>query len=246
MADCTPTKERQRSARHPGRLADLVGQGLEYVPAVARRYRGNGLDADELIAAGNLGLVEAALRFDSSRKVTFITYADWWIRKAILEALETLCGPVRLPRYRYDKLRRLKLAAARWNTTHGRAPTLDELATEVHLSVRQAERILANDPRAVSLDQPRHAGAKQPLSDSIHDPNTACPQQSLIRRDLGQHLRRELSTLDDRQRDVIRMRFGLDGETPKTLREAARLLGLSRERVRQIELRALLKIRRLL
>jgi len=88
MADCTPTSERPRRTAQPaqpGRLADLVRQGLRYVPAVARRYRGNGLDIDELIAAGNLGLVEAALRFDPERKVAFITYADWWVRKAIRE-----------------------------------------------------------------------------------------------------------------------------------------------------------------
>jgi RNA polymerase sigma factor (sigma-70 family) len=216
------------------------------VPAVARRYRGNGLDKDELIAAGNLGLVEAALRFDASRKVAFITYADWWVRKAILEAIETLSGPVRLPRYRYEKLRRLKQAAARWNSTHGRAPTIDELATDTRLAPRQAEQILASDPHAISLDQPRRPDGTRPLRDSIQDPSTICPQQSLIRRDLGRHLRRELAALDHRERDVIRLRFGLDGEPSRTLREAAAVLGISRERVRQIELGALFKIRRLL
>jgi RNA polymerase sigma factor (sigma-70 family) len=246
MADCTPASERPRRTTQPGRLADLVRQGLRYVPTVARRYRGNGLDIDELIAAGNLGLVEAALRFEPERKVAFITYADWWVRKAIREALETLTGPVRLPRYRYEKLRRLRQTAAEWHNTRGRPPTLDELATEAQLPLRQTEQILAGNPHALSLDQPKHTDSDLPLSESMHDPSTACPQQSLIRRDLGSHLRRELAALDERQQEVIRLRFGLDGNSAMTLRQAAAHLGISRERVRQIELRALLRIRRLL
>jgi RNA polymerase primary sigma factor len=218
MANCTPQEPRHDEDCGDRGLAGLVRQGAAYVPAVARRYAGTGLDRDELIAAGNLGLVQAALRFDPSRNLKFITYADWWIRKAIVEAIETLSGPVRTPRYRYEQLRWVKRARARWTARHG---------------------------YGISLDQPtRHDD--RPLSESIHGPEEACPQRRLIRRELGDRLHRELAGLGPRERKVIRLRFGLDGATPLPLRAVGQLLGLSRERVRRIELDALLKIRRVL
>jgi len=233
----------RRPRSSPG-LPELIPQGLAYVPAVARRFAGSGLDRDELISAGNLGLVQAALRFDSSRNTKFITYADWWIRKAIFEAIETLSGPVRLPRYRYERLRWLKQASAQWAASHGDLPSHEQLAGVTGLLLEQVRRLLASEPRGLSLDHPSHPGDDRPMAESIPDPSSACPQQTLIRRDLGQRLRRELGSLEQRAQRVIRLRFGLDGEPPRTLREAARLLGLSRERVRQIELAALLEIRR--
>jgi RNA polymerase primary sigma factor len=244
MEDCISTRNPRFERCERQDIADLVHQGRAYVPAVARRYAGNGRDLDELIAAGNLGLVEAALRFDPSRNIRFLTYADWWVRKCILEAIETLSGPVRLPRYRSEMIRLLKRATARWTARHGVAPTRDELAKLTGLSPARIERMRSLEPRAISLDQPTHADRTQPLGESIRDDRAVSPQQSLIRRDLGQRMRRELATLRPIEKSVIRLRFGTDGEEPRTLREAARILGLSRERIRQIELRALLEIRR--
>jgi len=222
----------------------LVRRGLGYVPTVARRFRGSGLELDELIAAGNLGLVEAALRFDASRNLKFVTYADWWIRKAIREAIATLTGPVRLPRSRAEKLRWLKQTRARWVALHGAEPTLEELSVASSVPLAQVRRALATEPRGIPLDRPSHPAHDRPVLDSLPDRKATSPQQNLIRSDLAHHLQRELASLAPREREVIRLRFGLDGEPPRTLRRAGVLLGLSRERVRRIELEVLLKIRR--
>ncbi len=225
-------------------MVRLIQQGLRYVPTVARRYLGNGPDLDELIAAGHLGLVQAAMRFDPERKLKFVTYADWWIRKAILESIETLNGPLRTPRYRYDKLRWLRRAQARWTARHGETPTLEQLASDTGMPIDQVGQLLFNVPRGVSLDHPIHRGEQRPLGESLQDPRSPCPQASLMRSDLARRLRNELAALSSRERAVIRLRFGLDGRTALTLRETGRAVGLSRERVRQIELCALRKIRR--
>ncbi len=231
-------------SRGVGTLVHLIQEGLRYVPAVARRYVGNGPDLDELIAAGQLGLVQAAIRFEPQRKMKFITYADWWIRKAILEAIETLSGPLRVPRYRYAKLRWIRQARAQWTARHGEAPTTEQLAAVTGIPIGQVEQILSNVPRGVSLDHPTHREEHRSLGESLQDPRSASPQDSLIRSDLAHRLRRELAALSFRERAVIRLRFGLGDRPPLTLRETGRVVDLSRERVRQIELSALLKIRR--
>ncbi len=225
-------------------MVQLIQEGLRYVPAVARRYLGNGPDLDELIAAGQLGVVQAAIRFDPQRKMKFITYADWWIRKAILEAIETLSGPLRMPRYRYDKLRWLRQARAKWTAHHGETPTTEQLASVSGMPIGQVEQILSTVPRGVSLDHPTHHEEHRPLGESLQDPRSNSPQDSLLRADLAHRLRRELAALTSRERTVIRLRFGFGGRPPLTLRETGRVVDLSRERVRQIELTALLKIRR--
>ena len=225
-------------------LIHLIQEGLRYVPGVARRYLGNGPDLDELIAAGHLGVVQAAIRFEPQRKMKFITYADWWIRKAILEAIETLSGPLRMPRYRYDRLRRLRQARAKWTARHGETPTTEQLASVSGMPIRQVVEILATVPRGVSLDHPTHREEQRTLGESLQDPRSTCPQASLIRNDLVHRLRNELAALTSRERAVVRLRFGFGGRSPMTLRETGRMVDLSRERVRQIERRALRKIRR--
>ena len=225
-------------------VPDHIRQSLAYVPTVARRYLGNGLDYQELIAAGNLGLVQAALRFDSSRNVSFVTYADWWIRKAIIEALEEQSRPIRLPRYFGDKLRNLERARSGWRSRFGANPTEEELALASGLSSSEIRRLAGTPRAAVSLDQPVRPSSDRPLSETLEDEGAECPQGSLIRRELVSHLYHQLAALTAREREVIRVRFGLDREPRKTLREVARKLGISRERVRQIELRVLLKLRR--
>jgi RNA polymerase sigma factor (sigma-70 family) len=226
--------------------AERVRSALAYVPVVARRYGGGALDQQELVAAGNLGLVQAALRFDPGRRVRFLTYADWWIRKAILEAFEAQARAVRLPRNQIDRLRRIERLRADWIASHGCEPTAEELAGRSGMRLPALLLLARSSRRMVSLDQPARADERHPLNETLPDPRAESPQGSLVRRELADRLRRLLTLLSTRERTVLRLRFGLDDDSPGgTLRQVARRLGISRERVRQIELRALLKLRRL-
>lgn len=226
-----------------GEETDHIHASLCYVPSVARRYLGRGISLDELVAAGNLGLVEAALRFDPSRKVRFTTYANWWIRKSIIETLGHQSGPMRLPRYQYDKLKCLRDTRASWLSSRGTDPDKEELATAAGLSVQEVDRLFGLVTSAISLEQPLSAMDQRPLKETIEDPTSECPAQELQRQDLTRRLRRQIARLASRERQVLSLRFGLDGGVGLTLRETGRRLGISRERVRQVELRALGRLR---
>jgi RNA polymerase primary sigma factor len=228
-----------------GASADDVRRVLAYVPAVARRYAGYGVDFDELVAAGNFGLVKAALRFDPERKIKFITYAGWWIRKAILEALEEQVVPFRIPRYQQEKLRALRAARADYLSRIGDEPDEEQLAEASGIPREDAELLLRFLSSTVSLEQPLAPGDDRPLKELLPDAGSENPQGSLVRRELAQRLRGQLASLGQREREVISMRFGFGRERPLTLREVGRRLGISRERVRQVELRALVKLRRM-
>ena len=219
---------------------------LAYVPYVARRFLGCGLSFDELLAAGNLGLVQAGLRFDPSRNVKFVTYADWWIRKSILKTIQEHSGPVRLPRYRLEQLRELHEARTRLRHDAGREPDTEELAQATGRSVAEVELLLGMRPRSLSIEQPLVPGESRPLGSYLADDPDKGPQSTLIRMDFRRHLRRLVGKLDERERQVVKLRFGFGDRPPMTLREAGKKLGVSRERVRQIERRALQNLRDLL
>lgn len=222
---------------------NYVKETLFYVPTLARRYMNRGLNFDELIAAGNLGLVEAALRFDPGRNVRFTTYANWWIRKSMIEALGHQSGPMRLPRYQYDKRRHLRETRRVWVTRFARQPDFQELATAAGLPVEEVERLSSLMTGVVSLEQPLNAQDDRPLKDTLHDPDVEGPHRALVRRDLSERLHRQLAELGARERQVLTLRFGLFEDAPLTLRETGIKLGISRERVRQVELRALNKLK---
>jgi RNA polymerase sigma factor (sigma-70 family) len=227
-------------------IAAHIEDTLCFVPTLARRYAGRGVPMDELVAAGNLGLVEAALRFDPTRNVRFMTYASWWIRKAILEALGHQSGPMRLPRYQYDKLKSLRDARSRWSARSGGAPSREQAAEEAGLSPEEVHELDLLVTRSVSLEQPVGDGETRSLKELLEDPDAADPDRTLQLRDLTRRLRRRVSELSARERQVVSLRFGLGDGVARTLRETGRELGISRERVRQVELRALRKLRSVL
>ena len=239
-----------KASAAPGREAHATDEWIEsalaYVPCVARRFLGCGLSFDELLAAGNLGLVQAALRFDPARNVKFVTYADWWIRKAILKTIQEHSGPVRLPRYRLEQLRELHEARARLRHDSGREPTAEELARATHRSAEEIDVLLGIGRRGVSLEEPAHPDEARPLNRTLADDLDKGPQCALLRKDSLRHMWQSIEGLDARERLVLELRFGLSSDPAMTLREAGRHLGISRERVRQIERRALEHLRALL
>ena len=241
----TVARRRRRKARMDGSEAfeAWVESAIAYVPSVARRYLGCGLPFDELLAAGNLGLVEAGLRFDPGRDVKFVTYADWWIRKTILRAIQEQSGAVRLPRYRLERIRMLRDVRAELRARKGADPSIDEIAEAGGVSAREVRSLFASGQTAVSLDQPISGDASRSLADTLRaDPNDRHPEV-VVDENYLEHVRSAVDGLDSRERVVLALRFGFLGEEPVTLREAGRRLGLSRERVRQIEHRALGRLR---
>jgi len=223
-----------------------IRSALAYVPSVARRYLGCGLPFEELLAAGNLGLVEAALRFDPGRGVKFVTYADWWIRKAILMAVEEQAGPVRLPRYRLEQLRAIHDARASLRHKTGREPDAEAIARVTGFGVEDVVRLLSISRQSVSLEQPATPGGERPLREVLAQDLAKGPQSVLLREDSALRLRRHVAAMGMRERVVLTLRYGLGGSRPLTLRQVGDALQISRERVRQIEHRALRDLKRLL
>jgi len=240
------SRRRRPTARTPADFEAWVHSALAYVPVVARRYSGCGLPFDELLAAGNLGLVEAALRFDPSRGVKFVTYADWWIRKSVLGAIQEQTGAVRLPRYRRERLREVRDVRARLRRTLGTDPTVEQVASAGGWDVEDVRGLLGSDVAPLSLDHPVAADAGRPLRETLAaEPDDGHPH-AVVDGDYRDHVRDAIAGLEARERVVLALRFGFLGEDPLTLREVGARLRLSRERVRQIERRALLRLRRFL
>ena len=222
----------------------FITDSLAYVPGVARRFLGRGLPIDELTAAGNLGLVQAALRFDPGRNVKFLTYADWWIRKRIRDAVAEYAAPVRLPRHQLERLRILQDSRKRLRLAAGFEPDRQQLAEATGLSRSVVEQLLQLLPGAQPLEQPAARGQSRTLEETLPDGRVECPQGRAVRRDLLQDLKRGLAALTVGEQEVLSLRFGFADEQPRSLREAGRELGISRESVRKIESRALGKLRR--
>lgn len=228
-------------------LQRLVASNLSFVVKLAGEYRNLGLPFEDLLAEGNLGLIEAARRFDPSRGTKFITYATWWIRKAILQALPRQTYQVRLPAYQIEKVRRLREARRALHLQLGRAPYRQELSEKLDQPLESVDRLLQHLTRAVSLEEKIGRERDVPLADLLVDRRQATPEDSTIKRDLAGRLHAALRCLSESERRVLRLRFGLDGVTRlSTLREIGHRLGMSRERVRQIEERAKLRLRSIL
>ena len=242
QAGITPTQLRQ--ALHRGRRARerMIQANLRLVVAVAKKYQRRGLELLDLVQEGSLGLERAVERFDPTRGFRFSTYAYWWIRQGITRALASQSRTIRLPVHITEKLNRLKRAQRQLAIRLGRLPTLAELAGELALSEQAVRQILVQVPRPVSLEGRVGRERDSELGDLLQDEH-ATPEELLTREQLHDDLESLLAELNGREAQVIRERFGLDDNTPRTLSEIGEGMHLSRERVRQIESRALLKLR---
>lgn len=217
-------------------LEKLIVSNLRYVVSVARRYLGYGLALADLINEGNMGLIQAAKRFDPTRGVKFITYAVWWIRQAITHALAQHGGVVALPVRQLEKLRKVHEGYRRYVQQTGVEPSSDELAAELDLPANEVETIL-HVYRHLSLDAPIADEGETSFLDTLRSESLPSGEEAYIQGTLSREIQDLLGQLPARDQQILRLRFGLDDDA-KTLEEIGEMLGLTRERVRQIEKRA--------
>lgn len=225
-------------------LDRLVEANLRFVVHYAKRYRGLGLSYMDLIHEGSLGLIEAAKRFDPERNVKFISYGVWWVRQAIFHALSEHTRVFRLPQKLSGQVSRLETAREKLKSELERTPTTEELAERTAFSKDEVERLLLAAGDDVSLSTAVGDDGNLELGDTLEQETVPSVEVEMIRSSFERRIQDMVSGLDEKEREVIRMRFGLAGDEPKTLQEIGESMGLSRERIRQIESRAKEKLRR--
>ncbi|MEE8127004.1 MAG: RNA polymerase sigma factor RpoD/SigA [Nitrospinaceae bacterium] len=218
-------------------LHELVRRNLKYVVTVANKYRGCGLSLQDLIEEGNIGLIQAAKRFDGERHIKFITYAVWWIRQAIMHSLAEQAGTVKLPIKQAGKLYKIERKYKSLTQELEREPTTSEVAEDLGYSVEDIENILRAYRTHLSLDTPLRDDDVTQYLDLLENPDYIPYDDQIMKESLHQKVDDMLKHLSKREEQILRMRFGFNGET-KTLEDIGKEIGLSRERVRQIEKRA--------
>ncbi len=216
---------------------DLVRHNLRYVVSVANRYKGTGLPLLDLINEGNIGLIQAARRFDPERGVKFITYAVWWIRQAIMHALADQSSTVRLPVKQAGILYKIAENSNKLQKKLSREPTNDELAEALGLPIEELEALLRVYRTHLSLDAPVGEYEDTSYLDLLEETGMLSVEEQVLQRALASEVNSLLESLPPRERKVLRMRFGMDGK-PQTLEEVGKQMNLSRERIRQIEKKA--------
>lgn len=221
----------------------LILSNLKFVVSIANRYKNTGLPISDLINQGNLGLVEAAKRFDHTKDVKFISYAVWWIRQSIIQALAEQSGTVKLPIKQAGILYKINGATERLNKQLNREPTSQELAEHLKMDEADIENVLRVSRNYLSLEAPIKDGEDRSFIDLL-DSGSQDIEEDIISKTLKAALDDIVDELDERESQIISWRFGLDGEAPKTLEEIGDTMQISRERVRQLETRALAKLRK--
>ena len=224
-------------------LEKLTKANLRFVVSVAKQYQNQGLSLGDLINEGNLGLIKAAKRFDETRGFKFISYAVWWIRQSILQALAEQSRIVRLPLNRVGALNKIGKAFSSLEQEFEREPSASELAEELDMSLFEVADTLKISGRHLSMDAPFVQGEDNRLLDVIQDERTPMPDQDLMKESLSTEVERALATLTDREAEVIRLYFGLGREHSLTLEEIGEKFNLTRERVRQIKEKAIRRLR---
>lgn len=224
-------------------LLKLVRANLRFVVSVSKKYQNRGVPLPDLISEGNVGLIRAAHKFDETRGIKFISYAVWWIRQAILQALAEQSRVVRVPLNRAGLLHRISKYRAAQLQRLGREPRAEEIARGLELTRAEVEQALAIARSPLSLDAPIVPGEDGRLIDHIPDRTSPGPEEKAHEKLLTEALAKILDTLSGREARVLRLYFGLGGEEPRSLEEIGKLLGVTRERVRQIKESALEDLR---
>jgi RNA polymerase primary sigma factor len=221
----------------------LVESNLRLVIAIARRYSGTGVPLIDLIQEGNLGLMRAAEKFDYQRGCHFGTYATWWIRQAVSRAAGEQSRMIHLPEHVATRLRKVRRVAAQLSQENGLDPLPEQIAAACNLDVNDVIDLLSVIEQPVSLDTPVDEEARYSLADTLEDCTTPAPSETASQHLLGEDLHRALVVLTPRERAVITLRYGIGDGHSRTLLEVGKELGISRERVRQLEVVALMKLR---
>ncbi len=225
-------------------LEKLTKANLRFVVSVAKQYQNQGLSLSDLINEGNLGLIKAAQRFDETRGFKFISYAVWWIRQSILQALAEQSRIVRLPLNKVGSLNKINKAFSELEQAFEREPSAEELAEQLEIPTEEVETTLGVAARHVSVDAPFVTGEDNSLLDVLENGTTGNTDTELeYKQSLRKEIERSLSTLTERQCDVIKLYFGIGVEHPMSLEDIGDKFGLTRERVRQIKDKAINKLR---
>ena len=226
-------------------LEKLTKANLRFVVSVSKQYQNQGLSLPDLINECNLGLIKAAQRFDETRGFKFISYAVWWIRQSILQALAEQSRIVRLPLNKIGSINKINKAFARLEQEFERPPTAAELAETLDMTLDEVKQSMKNAGRHVSMDAPLKDGdeSSSNMYDVMRTGDTPAPDTDLMTESLRKEIERSLRTLTPREGDVIRLYFGLNGEHPMTLEEIGERFDLTRERVRQIKEKAIRRLK---
>ena len=224
-------------------LEKLTKANLRFVVSVAKQYQNQGLTLPDLINEGNLGLIKAAKRFDETRGFKFISYAVWWIRQSILQALAEQSRIVRLPLNKIGSINKINKAFARLEQENERPPSAEEIAKELDMTVSDVKGSMKISGRHVSMDAPLIEGENSNLYDVLNSGESPNPDKSLLHESLKIEILRALETLTPREADVLKLYFGLGDAHPMTLEEIGETFDLTRERVRQIKEKAIRRLK---
>lgn len=224
-------------------MEKLVKANLRFVVSVAKQYQNQGLTLPDLINEGNLGLIKAAQRFDETRGFKFISYAVWWIRQSILQALAEQARIVRLPLNKIGSINKINRTFSELEQKFEREPSPEEIAAVLDMSEQDVKESLMSSGRHVSMDAPLQEGEEGDMYDVIKSSESPSPDNELVTESLRREIERSLSTLTPREADVLRLFFGLNGETALTLEEIGEKFELTRERVRQIKEKAIRRLK---